>query len=477
VDRRLRHKGNTVEDRLIVVSSDSHAGIPKELWTEYLDPRFHDLLPSLHEDNVIYPTAVALLGARKESLAPFEEHREIHRTGWDGLYDPVLRMADMDREGVAAEMVFHGDSRLGDLFHNGTNRAYPLEAWEAGAKAWNRWAADTFGFAPDRFLLTAAVGPCTDIDAAVAEIHWIADHGFTATYGPHYLTHPGLPPLFDAYWEPYWRACVERGIAVVVHAGYGTEHGQVFQVIQDVYDAAAEAAGSTETAKMLEHADAVHPESAEFFTWFVNRNLSSRRPLWQLTLGGVFDRHPDLRLMLTEIRQDWIPETLDYLDGVFEERRSELPTTRKPSEHWHTNCLAGASFMHKIEASDDQRHRVGVDNILFGRDYPHFESTWPHTREWLQDLFYGLPDDEVRKMLGENAVRFFDLDRDRLVEIAKRIGPKLEDVNGTDPDRIRPELIDNFQARGGYLKPAEGDEKIDELRAMVEKDLDLVGRS
>jgi hypothetical protein len=74
-------------------------------------------------------------------------------------------------------------------------------------------------------------------------------------------------------------------------------------------------------------------------------------------------------------------------------------------------------------------------------------------------------------------VRFFDLDRDRLVEIAKRIGPKLEDVNGTDPDRIRPELIDNFQARGGYLKPAEGDEKIDELRAMVEKDLDLVGRS
>jgi hypothetical protein len=72
VDRRLRHKGNTVEDRLIVVSSDSHAGIPKELWTEYLDPRFHDLLPSLHEDNVIYPTAVALLGARKESLAPFE---------------------------------------------------------------------------------------------------------------------------------------------------------------------------------------------------------------------------------------------------------------------------------------------------------------------------------------------------------------------------------------------------------------------
>ena len=58
------------EDRLIVVSSDGHAGIPKELWSEYLDPRFHDLIPSLHADNAIYPVATALLGARKLALSP-----------------------------------------------------------------------------------------------------------------------------------------------------------------------------------------------------------------------------------------------------------------------------------------------------------------------------------------------------------------------------------------------------------------------
>jgi predicted TIM-barrel fold metal-dependent hydrolase len=459
-----------MEDRLIVVSSDSHAGIPKELWSEYLDPRFHELIPQLHADNAIYPVATSLLAERKTVSAgkSLPEHAEIHRTGWHGLHDPVLRMADMDREGIAAEFVFHGDGRLGDLFHNGTNKRYPLEAWEAGAKAWNRWAADTFGFATDRFLLTAAVGPCIDIDAAVAEIHWIADHGFSATYGPHYLTHPGLPPLFDQYWEPYWAACEERNIALVVHAGFGAEQGVAFSVLEDIYGAAADAAGTTDIPTMLKHATAVRQESEDFFHQFTNRNVESRRPLWQLMLGGVFDRHPGLRLMLTEIRLDWIPATLAFLDEFFDKRRDEVSALRTPSEYWHENCLAGASFVHKVEI--ERRYELGVDTILFGRDYPHFESTWPHTRQWLQDAFHGVPDDEVRAMLGENAIRFLGLDRARLVEIASRIGPTIAEINATEPE-ISNELMENFDARGGYLKPWEGDEKVAEVESLVEKDL------
>ena len=441
-----------MDERLIFVSSDSHAGIPKELWSHYLDPRFHGLIPQLHEDNAIYPVATALLGAKKTTGAPLPEHREVHMTGWHGLHDPVLRMADMDREGVAAEFVYHGDSRLGDLFHNGTNRLYPLEAWEAGAQAWNRWAADAFGFALDRFLLTAAIGPCTDIDAAVAELHWIADHGFTATYGPHYLTHPGLPKLFDEYWEPYWRACEERNIALVVHAGFGTEQGVVFREIEKIYGAAAEAAGGTDDVNtILQHADAVSDDSALFFSNWVNRNVHSRRPLWQMVFGGVFDRHPDLKLMLTEIRLDWIPATLKFLDSFYDDHRTEIPAVLKPSEYWRRNCLAGASFIHKAEV--EMRHEIGVETILFGRDYPHFESTWPHTTQWLQDAFQGVPEDELRLMLGENAIEFFGLDRSRLVEIASRIGPTVEEINATDP-KIRPEFIGEFQCPRGLPEAA-----------------------
>jgi hypothetical protein len=115
------------------------------------------------------------------------------------------------------------------------------------------------------------------------------------------------------------------------------------------------------------------------------------------------------------------------------------------------------------------RDEVGVETILFGRDYPHVESTWPHTKEWLRDAFAGVPEHDVRLMLGENAIRFFDLDRDRLAEIAKRIGPKIEEI--TSGGDVRQELIDNFALRGGYLKPAEGDERIPLVVEVLAQDL------
>lgn len=458
-----------MSEPVIIVSSDSHAGMPKELWPEYLPQEFHPLLPSLRRDNEIYPAAVALLGA-KHGISIHPEHKAAHTTGWHGLHDAVLRLADMDREGITAEMVYLGDSRLGDLFHNVTGRAYPLEAWEAGARAWNRWAADNFGFATDRFLLTAAIGPCTDMEAALTEIEWIADHHFTATYCPGYMHHPEMPPLSDPFWEPFWSVCEECSIAVVVHAGFGTEQGAVFPEIERMYEDVARAAGSTDPEAMFAHADAVAEESAKFFTDFLNHSIGARRPMWQLMLGGVFDRHPRLKYVPTEIRLDWIPATLGHLDAVYDEQRAKLPARRKPSEYWHSNCLAGASFIHQAEVQ--MRHQIGVETIAFGRDFPHSESTWPHTREWLRDAFADVPEGELRLMLGENAIAFFDLDRPRLLDIARRIGPTVEEVHaGGD---VRPDLIENFAMRGGYLKPAEGDANLAMVDEVLSGDVALL---
>ena len=311
-------------DRVIVVSSDSHAGMPKEMWTEYLESRFHDLLPGLREDNEIYPLAIALLGS-KHQFDVYPEHEEIHRTGWHGLHDPVLRMADMDREGVAAELIYLGDSRLGDLFHNVTNREFSFDAWEAGARAWNRWAADNFGFALDRFLVTAAIGPCVDMDVTVKELEWVADHGFTGTYGPGYLHHRGMPPLFDSYWDRFWSVCEERNLAVIVHAGFGTQQGAVFPEVERIYNDVVKAANSTDVDELFAHAGAVSDESLQFFSDFLNRSVDARRPMWQMMLGGVFDRYPGLRYMPTEIRLDWIPATLAYLDQFYRGARSGSP--------------------------------------------------------------------------------------------------------------------------------------------------------
>jgi predicted TIM-barrel fold metal-dependent hydrolase len=464
-------QGEAMEEKLLIISSDSHAGVPQELWEHYLPERFHELLPSLHDDCVLYPTAMALM-ARKKGATSLPEINEAHTVDYHGLHDATLRMADMDREGITAELIYLGDSRLGDMFHNVSGRGYPLEAWEAGAKAWNRWAADNFGFAMERFLVTGAIGPCVDMDATVAEVHWMADHDFIGIYGPRYMWHRDMPELTDAYWDPFWAACSERNITVVVHAGFGTPHGHVFPEIEKIYADVAAAAGSTDRDALLEHADAISDESVQFFADFLSRSIEARRPMWQLMLSGVFDRHPQLKLLLTEIRLDWIPATLAHLDAIYEAHRDQFSAARKPSEYWPTNCLAGASFIHKAEV--EMRHEIGVETILFGRDFPHPEGTWPNTADWLRHAFAGVPEDEARLMLGENAIRFFGLDRPRLVDIAKRVGPRLEDViaGGTD---VRPELLENFAFRGGYLKPSEGGSMLPVVDDALRKDLDPVG--
>jgi predicted TIM-barrel fold metal-dependent hydrolase len=453
-------------EQMIVVSSDSHAGVPKELWSEYLDPKFHELLPQLRQDNETYPTAIFLLAAKGGSTTSLPEVQEAHSTGWHGLHDPVLRMADMDREGVAAELIYHGDFRLGDLFHNNTNRAFAIDAWDAGARAWNHWCADNFGFARDRFLVVGAIGPCVDMKSTIADLEWNADHGFAGTYAPGYMRTDDTPPLYDPYWDPFWSACEETGQVLVVHAGYGWEQGLVFPELENILNTVAAAAGSTERDKLFAHVDAVETRSQEFFREFSN-SLRQRRPLWQLALGGVFDRHPNLKLLLTEIRADWIPATLQHVDAVYEQHRDQVPAKRKPSEYWASNCLAGASFIHKAEV--EMRYELGVETIAFGRDFPHPEGTWPHTKDWLHDAFAGVPEDELRLMLGENMIRFFDLDRERLSELARRIGPTYAEIAGRAD--VRPELIDSFANRGGYLKPAEGAGRLETVIGMVEEDL------
>ncbi len=119
------------------------------------------------------------------------------------------------------------------------------------------------------------------------------------------------------------------------------------------------------------------------------------------------------------------------------------------------------------------RHEIGVETIAFGRDYPHPEGTWPNATDYLHDAFAHVPDDEVSLMLGENAIRFLGLDRARLADIASRIGPTVEEIKGSA--EVRPELLESFASRCGYLKPAEGDANIPALEGMMREDLSAAG--
>ena len=174
-------------NRVIVVSADSHAAMPSELWPEYLEQRFHEHLPKIRYESDLYSGSVMPLSrmtmTRPDILA---EH---HSGGYRGVYDLGIRLEQMDREGITAEVVYHGDARVGDLAFNITNSAWPFEVWDAGARAYDRWAFDTFG-SSERLLLVGAMSSGADMDATVAELRWLADHGFVGTFAPGFLTYP-----------------------------------------------------------------------------------------------------------------------------------------------------------------------------------------------------------------------------------------------------------------------------------------------
>ena len=124
----------------------------------------------------------------------------------------------------------------------------------------------------------------------------------------------------------------------------------------------------------------------------------------------------------------WVPEMLQQLDEQYEGTVSTMTLaeglTMKPSEYWVHQCHVGVSFMSRLEC--ERRHAIGVENILWGSDFPPDEGTWPNTHESLRAAFDGVPKDELRAMLGENALRVYGLDRDALWLYAERVGPSLE---------------------------------------------------
>lgn len=454
-------KGDQMEN-VIIVSADGHAGMPPELWSEYLDERFHDFLPALQEETSVFGGSMSLLNDLRLSPETFDvfDADGRYRSGrWKGLWDAEVRLQEMDREGIAAELVYPGDFRAVDLGYNTMNGTYPFDLVDAGVRAFDRWALDTFGHANDRFLLVGPSGTYSDMESALEEAAWVSDHGFTGTFAPGFTHFPGMRPLDDEFWEPVWSLYEERGLALVVHGGYGFDQGVAFAAVEAANaEVEANGGGAIELATAL---------SKSFFNSEFFSDLRCRRAMWQLLLGGVFDRHPGLKLMMVEVRADWVPATLQYLDAVYADRRDELPAERPPSEYWATNCLAGVSFMHRSEV--EMRHEIGVETIDFGRDYPHTEGTWPNTMDYLRGLFTGVPERDVRLILGENAIRFLGLDRANLAAIAARVGPTIESLTG--PFEIEPALRAHLDDRCGYSKPPERDSRISEMEGLLSEDL------
>lgn len=379
-------------ERIMIVSSDCHAGATQSEYREYLEPGFRTRYDEMMGDaERIGRRSAEVIGMRMDSADGDDESAPL-----TARWGAARRLSQLDDDGIAAEIIFPQPAgRAAPPFYNVFG--HPMdprepEAAAAGCRAYNRWLADFCAGSPEpsRHAGLALVGVVEDVDAAVAEIEWAKRAGLRGVilrsqplsgYGWH-----------EPRYEPIWAVCEDLEMPIHTHGGEGHELGDL--------------PGS----------------SSIFFTevvWFAHRLF------WFLLWSGALERHPRLQIVLTEQFADWVPDMLRRLDAQYEGTVSNITLTEgltmKPSEYWARQCNVGASFMSRLEC--DRRHAIGVENILWGSDFPHDEGTWPHTREALHATFDGVPEPELRAMLGENAIRVYGLDRQALLPHAERVGP------------------------------------------------------
>jgi predicted TIM-barrel fold metal-dependent hydrolase len=420
-------KGDRMAKHYVVISADCHAGPNSPVYRDYLDPEYRgDFDDDLAERQRLMDEMRAKAAAggpgsagnflgdeefKEEWFGEDDEGNSLHEVGLRGGWDAATRDRELDRDAVAAEVVFPGPDAvtgtMGAPFGAGFNPTATRspEHLLAGARAYNRWAAELCQDSPERRAGLIVAPILDDLDGAIAEIRRAHGEGLTGgiIIPPRWTGHESYT---SHRYDPVWAVCEELSLPVHCHSGpaahedYGTADGWM----------------------------SVYGYETIFFT---------ARPLWFMLLTGVFERFPKLKMAVTEAGSYWAPDFLWRVDmmatrehGMRKMVNTRGTLTMLPSEYFDRNVKIGSSNTRRRELG--RRYEIGVGNIMWGNDFPHPEGTWPYTREFLKNRFWDIPIDETEQILGLNQVDFYGFDLDRLQVVADRIGPTPEDLGQTD---------------------------------------------
>jgi predicted TIM-barrel fold metal-dependent hydrolase len=381
--------------RIMMISSDCHAGPTPDKYVEYLEADYlGDLDEYLREHTSRLDEFRTRLGtgAQAEAMMRDFETRALFATSLESRIEPS------EADGFVGEIIFpdgtyHNDIPFTGIFGGVTDD--PIDLQCACLRAYNRWLGEHC--LPGRQIGLALV-PVHDVDYAVEQVKGARALGL----GGVMVIFDGVNgrPLSDASLDPFWAACAEERLPVNFHAGSGVPVG--------MYD--------------FSSSDGHFAMATELQFW-------ARRPLWHLIWGGVLDRHPDLRIAFVETFADWMPRVLAHMDWQYGNANpAARPIQRKPSDCWRAQCFVGAHTASVGEWS--LRYDIGVANMTYGTDFPHSGSPWGVSDSFLQATMGAadVSEAEARAILGENTARFYGMDVSALAPIVERVGPRPEDI-------------------------------------------------
>jgi predicted TIM-barrel fold metal-dependent hydrolase len=389
-----------------IVSVDDHVVEPAHVWERWLPAKHRDKAPRVERRGIGTMRHVGG-GTYEQTFDPdgpqadcwvYEDLVYIHKrhvaaVGFDrddmtmspmtydemrpGCYEPKARVDDMELNWVEASLSFPSFPRFcGQTFLEAKDR----ELAEACVYAYNDWMVDEWCGDSGGRLIPLPIIPLWDAELAATEVRRNAERGAHAVCFSEIPAVLGLPSIHTGDWDPFFAACAETRTVVCMHIGSSSKMP------------ATSADAPVAVAATLSFGNA----------------MSS---LTDFLFSGVLVRFPDLKLAYSEGQIGWIPYILERADDVWLEHRAwggVRDIVPEPPSTYYYRQVFGCFFRdrHGIESLQT----VGVDNTTFETDYPHTDSTWPHTKKVAQELMAGLPDDVVYKLVRGNAIRMLELD-------------------------------------------------------------------
>jgi predicted TIM-barrel fold metal-dependent hydrolase len=375
-----------------ILDADAHVNEPPNLWQDAVPGKWRDRAPKLvkgehgdfwHFDGGKEKWPVGLTAAAGQSVFQMRPTGQTYETMRPGSFDTSARLADMDADGIYAQVLYPSVTLKGAKVYS-SERELQL----ACVRAYNEWIL-AFA-APSRGrLVPQAIIPTTGIADALAELDYAMKNGHRGALISSFPNGSLAPSRDD---DPFWSRAQESRFPVAVHIGSFLR---------------------TPPASAARDPQALWTGSLAFVAraaW-VKAGGQTLDVACDLLFSGIFQRYPRLRLVLVEANIGWIPTLLEQSDDMFRRYRwwtgAHAEMAEMPSRVFHRNFYA--TFM--VDRSGiELRHRLNVDHLLWSTDYPHSGTDWPDSGRTLERVFRDVPKAEVKKMLHDNCKALYGLE-------------------------------------------------------------------
>jgi predicted TIM-barrel fold metal-dependent hydrolase len=358
-----------------LVSADSHLSLPPGFFQRYLPDQYRDhdwvrMIEGMRKEAL----KMAGMGLAHMAGRKYEDYKEKDISEDDikpAAFEPAARLEAMDVDGVDAEVLISGG-----VVPNGDGITADFQ--RAVMQAYNNFISEFCSTAPKRLIGPATI-PLQNMELAVEEAErarrMAGIRAFLLEAFPQV-------PYWDAQYEPLWRIADSNGIPIHIHI--------------------AQPRSTTVDMSSLKPGQG----TAETFISLAPSGLMETLAI--LVFSGVMQRYPNITFVMTEAGASWLVYFRERADVVHKRHRhwtkSEL--TEPPSYYIDRQVMN--TFI-EDQAAVKLRHEVGLGNMMWSTDFPHSDSTWPHSREYIEEVFADVPEKERYQIIAGNAVKLYGL--------------------------------------------------------------------